>query len=125
MADYSRPVALVISNGVYQNSSDVFGIIDPDTGGANTFTVKLSANGLEPITHWGCRTQLEVSAYNALKNMNTTEFKAYVDAKAAEYGRTPIGSITAFKNNVQISADDANFYTFVASLGLQRIQAPL
>jgi hypothetical protein len=125
MADYSRPVALVISNGVYQNSSDVFGIIDPDTGGANTFTVKLSANGLEPVTHWGCRTQLEVSAYNALKNMNTTEFKAYVDAKAAEYGRQPIGSITAFKNNVQISADDANFYTFVASVGLQRIQAPL
>jgi hypothetical protein len=125
MANYSRPVCLVISNGVYQNSSDVFGIIDPDSGGANTFTVKLSANGQEPVSHWACRTQLEVSAYDALKNMNTTEFKAYVDAKALEYGRQPIGSITAFKNNVQISADDADFWQFIAGLGLQRIVAPL
>ena len=121
MANYSRPVCLVISNGVYQNSSDVFGIIDPDSGGASTFTVKLSANGQEPVSHWATRTQLEVSAYDALKTMNTTQFKAYVDAKALEYGRQPVGSITAFKNNVQISEDDADFWQFIAGLGLQRI----
>ena len=125
MANYSRPVCLVIPNGVYQNSSDVFGIIDPDSGGAATFSVKLSANGQLPVTHWATRTQLEVSAYDALKNMNVTQFKAYVDVKAAEYGRQPVGSITAFKNNVQISDDDADFWQFIAGLGLQRIADPI
>lgn len=28
--------------------------IDPDTGGANTFGVPLSADGSEPATHYGC-----------------------------------------------------------------------
>jgi hypothetical protein len=125
MANYSRPVCLVISEGVFQNSSDVFGIIDPDTGGANTFTVKLEQISDPTKIFWGCRTQLEVSAYNALKNMGNTEFKAYVDTKAAEYGRQPIGSITAFKNNVQISDDDADFWQFIAGLGLQRIATPV
>ena len=44
---------LVISNGVFKNASDVFNILDDDSGGANTFTVKLNATGLEadPVTH--------------------------------------------------------------------------
>jgi hypothetical protein len=121
MPTYSAPVCLVVSNGVLQNSSDVFGIIDPDSGGAGSFTVKLSANGLEPVTHWACRTQLEVESLDHLRNDSTTQFKAYVDLKAAQFGRQPIGSVTAFKNNVQISEDDADFWQFVASLGLQRI----
>lgn len=116
---------LVVSNGVLQNSSDVFTILDPDSGGAGTFSVKLSANGLEPVTHWGCRTPLEPATLNALQNMNITQFKAYVDQVAAIRGRQPVGSVTAFKNNVQISAADANFWTFVASLGLQAIQEPI
>jgi hypothetical protein len=122
MPTYSAPVCLVVSNGVLQNSSDVFGIIDPDTGGANSFTVKLSANGLEPVTHWACRTQLEVESLAHLRNDTVTEFKAYVDLKAAQFGRQPIGSVTAFKNNVQISADDADFWAFIAGLGLQRVE---
>jgi hypothetical protein len=121
------PFCLVISNGVLQNSSDVFTILDKDGGGAKTFTngVRLSANGLEPVTHWGCRTLLPADVHNALTAMNVTQFKAFVDAKAAEYGRTPVGSVTAFKNNVQISAADANFWTFAASLGLQAVQEPV
>ena len=121
MATYSRPVCLVVSNGVLQNSSDVFTILDPDTGGANTFTVKLSANGLEPVTHWGCRTVLEVATLDHLRNDTTSEFKAYVDEVSAIRGRQPVGSVTAFKNNVQISAEDGNFWTFIAGLGLQRV----
>jgi hypothetical protein len=121
MPQYSPPVCLVVSSGVLQNSSDVFGIIDPDTGGAASFSVQLSANGALPVTHWGCRTQMEVESLQHLRNDSTTQFKAYVDQKAAQFGRQPIGSVTAFKNNVQISADDADFWQFVAGLGLQRI----
>ena len=122
---YVGPFCMVVSNGVLQNSSDVFSILDPDSGGAATFSVKLSANGQLPTTHWGCRTMLEEATHNALVNMNVTQFKAYVDQVAATRGRTPVGSITAFKNNVQISPANANFDTFIASLGLQWVQDPV
>lgn len=121
---YVGPYCLVVSNGVLQNSSDVFTILDPDSGGAATFSVKLSANGALPATHWGARTFLEPGTLNALQNMDVTQFKAYVDQVAATRGRTPVGSITAFRNNVQISALNANFFTFIASLGLQLVQEP-
>ena len=121
MPAYSQPVCLVVSNGVIQNSSDVFAVIDPDAGGAATFSVKLSADGLEPVTHWGCRTQLEAATLDHLRNDTTQEFKAYVDLKAAEFGRDPVGSVTAFKNNVQISEDNGDFWEFIAGLGLQRV----
>lgn len=122
MTHYSEPVGLVVSNSALQNSKDVFGILDPELGGASSFSAKLSANGLEPVTHWACRTQLEVESLEHLRNDTTAEFKAYVDLKATEFSRTPIGSVTAFKNNVQISDDDADFGQFIADLGLQRIQ---
>ncbi len=122
---YVGPYCLVVSNGVLQNSSDVFALLDPDSGGAATFSVKLSATGVAPVTDWGTRTYLEPETLNALLNMTTTEFKAYVDQVAAARGRAPVGSVTAFKNNVRISALGANFFTYIASLGLQRIQAAL
>lgn len=116
---YVGPYNLVVSNGVLLNSSDVFAILDPDSGGASTFNVALSANGQLPASHWGTRTLLQDTTHNALVNMNVTQFKAYVDQVAAERGRQPVGSITAFKNNVQI--DGGDFWAFVASLGLQAI----
>jgi hypothetical protein len=117
------PYCLVVSSGVLQNSSDVFTILDPDTGGASTFSVKLSANGLLPATHWAAYTYLESDVYNALTNMTTTQFKAFVDAKAAEYGRTPVGSVTAFKNNVQIGGK-GDPWAFIAGLGLLIVIEP-
>jgi hypothetical protein len=121
---YIGPFCLVVSNGVLQNSSDVFTILDPDSGGAATFSVKLSPNGQLPVTDWGCRTMLEDATHNALANMNVTQFKAYVDQVAAIRGRQPVGSVTAFKNNVRISAANADFWAFVAGLGLQLVQEP-
>jgi hypothetical protein len=118
---YVGPYCLVVSNGVLQNSSDVFTILDPDSGGAGTFSVKLSASGTLPATHWGARTFLQPETLNALQTMDTTQFKAYVDQVAAERGRQPVGSVTAFKNNVAISALNANFFTYIASLGLQLV----
>lgn len=117
------PYCLVVSNGVLQNSSDVFNILYTDTGGASTFSVKLSANGLDPATHWAAYTYLQEDVYNALTTMTTTQFKAFVDAKAAELGRTPVGSVTAFKNNVQIGGS-GNPFDFITGLGLTLIIDP-
>ena len=115
MASYN----LVISNGVYLNASDVFNILDDDTGGANTFSVRLNASGLgtDPVTHWATRTPLTPEVHNALTNMTVQQFKSFVDAQAALKGRTPVGSVTAFKNNLQISEGD--FFEFIGSLGLK------
>lgn len=125
MTQYTQDIGLVISNGVFQNSSDVFNILDPDSGGAATFSVKLSANGLEPVTHWGAYTVLEVATRDHLRDDTVTEFKAYVDEVSAIRGRTPVGSVTAFKNNVQMSTEGENFWSFIAGLGLQRVQDPI
>ena len=117
------PFCLVISNGVAQNGADVFSVLDPDSGGASTFSVLLSANGAEPASHRAAYTYLMPATHNALTTMNVTQFKAYVDQVAAERGRTPVGSVTAFKNNVQISQAGASPWAFIASLGLQVVQS--
>lgn len=117
------PYALVVSNGVLQNSSEIFTVLDPDSGGADTFKVPLSADGLDPTTHWGAYGYFEPETITAL-GLSTTEFKAYVDDLATERERPGVGSVTAFKNNVQISAEGQDFYEFVATLGLQRIKPP-
>lgn len=116
---------LVISNGVYLNASDVFNILDDDIGGANTFSVKLNASGLpsDPTTHWAARSPLTAEVHNALTAMDIQQFKAFIDEQATLKGRTPVGSITAFKNNVQISSGD--FWEFIDSLGLKAVQSPL
>lgn len=118
------PYNLVISSGVLQNSSDVFNILDPDSGGSATFRVRLSANGQEPVSHFGTRTMLEEATVNALQNMSTTEFKAYIDQVSAQRGRAPVGSVTAFKNSLQMD-NGTTFDAFIASLGLQRIRVSI
>src|SRR6478736_4894146 len=116
MATYLGPFCLVISNGVKQNGSDCWAVLDPDSGGAATFSVALSPNGALPVTHWACRTPLEQATYDALTTMSTTQFKDYVNSLAITRGRGQVSG-AAFKNNLSISAANANFNTFIASLG--------
>ena len=118
------PYTLVISNGVLANSSDVFNILDPDSGGEATFTVQLSADGNAPATYWAAHTPLEQATVDALTTMTTTQFKAYVDQLSTQRGRTPVGSITAFKGSLRMSAAGDNPWTYIASLGLKQIIQP-
>ena len=121
---YTPRLAIVVPVGVLQNSSEVFTILDPDSGGAATFSVPLSADGLEPVTHYAAYTVLEQATYDALTTMTTTQFRNYVNGLADQRGRTQIASATAFKNAVEI--EDINnlvgFQAFITSLGLQRIE---
>lgn len=121
-ATWTDPLNLIVPNGVIQNSSDVFAILDPDTGGAATFSVKLSADGSAPATYWGARTPLLWDTYNALKIMTVQEFKAYVDQLSIERGRQPVGSVTAFKNSLLMD-ETMGFWEFVAANGLQPVQS--
>ena len=115
---------LVISNGVFQNSADVFNILDDDSGGTKTFSVKLSSDGGATLTHWAAYTSLSEATHSALKNMTVQQFKTYVDEQAAIKGRTPVGSVTAFKNNLQMSEADADPWAYIASLGLTQYNEP-
>lgn len=117
------PFILVIGNGVLQNSSDVFNILDPDAGGSRTFRVPLNASGsdLNPVDFWAAYTKLEPATYTALSTYTTTELKAYVDQLAILRNRTPVGSITAFPNSLQMAS--GNPWAFIASLGLQIVRS--
>lgn len=124
-SEWIGPFNLVISNGVLQNSSDVFHILDPDVGGASTFSVPLSADGSQPPTHWGCRTPLKQATFDALRFMSNPDFMDYVNDLAAALGRTPVGSVTAFKNSLQMTTDPSvSFWDFIASIGLQTAYPP-
>lgn len=116
------PYILVISEGVKRNASDVFNILDPDSGGSNTFTIPLNITGssLEPTTYWAAYTYLEPVTVTALTTYTTIELKAYVDQLSVLRGRTPVGSITAFPNSLQMQ--EGNPWGFFQQLGLQMVQ---
>lgn len=122
MSNFVGPYCLVIPAGVWQNSSDVFAVLDPDSGGAATFGTKLSADGLEPATHYAANTMLEENTYLALTTMSTVEFLNYVNSLADQRGRNQLASATAFKNSLQISAEGQHWRSFLEQLGLQVIQ---
>ncbi len=125
MTQWTGRYAIVVSNGVLKNSSDVFHILDPDTGGAETFSVPLNASGdpADDVSDWAAYSPLPVDVRDALLYMSVQEFKAYIDQRAAELGRTPVGSVTAFKNDVRLSEEGGSFWDFIASLNLQRVQS--
>lgn len=117
---YTQPYNLAIPSGVKQNGADCWAVLDPDSGGANTFSVPLSANGQLPATHWACRTILEQETYDALTTMTTTQFKDYVNALAGTRGRGQVSG-ASFKNSLLMAEGDFN--AFLAANGLQRIVA--
>lgn len=117
---YVGPINMIVTEAVKKNASDVFAILDPDAGGAATFSVALSPSGAANATHWGTRTYLEEATYNALKNMTVTEFKAYVDQVSTIRGRTPVGSVTAFKNGVMLD-ETTDFWSFATAQGLKAV----
>ena len=117
--ELAGPINMIVTESVKLNSSEIFAILDPDTGGAATFSVALSPNGQANATHWAGRTYLEPRTYNALKNMDVTQFKAYCDMIADERGRPRVNNVTAFKNGVKL--DEGDFWSFVEAQGLKPV----
>jgi hypothetical protein len=113
---------MILSEATLANSSEIFAVLDPDAGGAATFSVALSPSGAANATHWGCSTYLEQRTYDALTTMNTTQFKAYCDQIAAERGRVAPNNVTAFKNGVVIGQVGEWFWDFATAEGLQAVR---
>lgn len=118
---YTQPLALIISNGVKQNGSDAFAIIDPDAGGAATFSVPLRTKGTtDGATHWAANTPLQEEAYLALRDMTTTQFKDYVNQLGGQRGRGSVSG-TAFKNSLLMGEPGGDFWAFVDASNLERV----
>jgi hypothetical protein len=116
------PIALIVTEAAKINSGEVFNVLDDDGGGVRTFSVALSPSGAANATHWAAYTYLQPAVENALRNMTVTQFKAFVDAEAAKKGRTIPGSVTAFKNSLQMSQPGESFWDFIAAAGLKPVQ---
>jgi len=118
---YTQPLALIISNGVKQNGSDAFAIIDPDAGGAATFSVALRTKGTTGgATHWGANTPLREEAYLALRDMTNNQFKDYVNT--LKPGKSISGA--AFKNSMLMGEPGGDFWAFVDANNLERVPDP-
>ncbi len=120
---YIGPFNLLLPAGVRQNGSDVFTILDQDSGGAATFSVPCSLDGTGVATFYGARTWLEADTHNALTTMSTIQFKTYIDQLAVIRGRTPVGSITAFKNSLIIGDGSQGFTAFLTANLVMRIRS--
>lgn len=117
------PIALVVTEAAKLNSGEVFNVLDDDSGGVATFSVALSPSGAANPTHFGAFFyRMDEALLIALRDMGINEFKAYVDAEATEKGRTIPGSVTAFKNSLQVGNVGEQFWTFVARVGLKPVQ---
>lgn len=107
---------MVIPDVVKADTDAIFAILDPDVGGADSFTVPLSSNGTS-ITHWGCYTRMIRDSYVALTTFSNNDFKTYVDGLKPD-NTVPLGTIQSFKQRVELGGENEDFWQFVASLGL-------
>lgn len=116
-----RRVCIVIPAAAQARAAQVLDVLDPDMGGALTFSVALSATGAEPATHYGCAGVVDVQA---MREQAAAAFRTWIDAQADEKGRKRPGSLSGFKTAVKISRDEQDFDDFIFSLGLRRVVSP-
>lgn len=117
MADYTNRIAIIIPANVKPDTDAIFSILDPDVGGANSFTVPLSSDGGNSITHWAAYTRMIQNSYTALTTFSNNDFKNYVDDLKPD-NSVPLGTIQSFKQRVLLGAEGQDFWEFVAAQGL-------
>ena len=101
------------------NADEIFAILDPESGGAKTFSVALSFIGDNTIKAWGANYyEMDEALYNAIKTATNNQFKAFVDSFAAQHPERPLpSSVIAFKQNIVIGNPGEDFYAFIAANG--------
>lgn len=126
MAIYTQRVAIIIPAKEKPDADAVFGTLDPDVGGANSFTVALTSNG-NTLSDWGAYSRMTQDSYNALTTMDNNQFKNYLDSlpdpvdangDPAPELRPTLGQVQSFKQNVILGAEGQDFWEVVAANGL-------
>ena len=78
---------LIIPADILDAANRLSAIIDPDTGGATTFTIGFSADGSEPATHYGTQSMVAPQYVQLLQLGDPAYVQAALEALATEYGR--------------------------------------
>ena len=80
---------LLIPADILDAANRLSAIIDPDTGGANTFTIGFSADGSEPVSNYGTQSVMAPQYVQLLQLGDPAYVQAALEALATEYGREP------------------------------------
>lgn len=120
---YTDRIPFVIPAINKSDADAVFATMDPDFGGAGSFSVPLNATGAGNPTHWGSYGPVETGAYAALTGTNAA-LKAYLDSRPAKSGITPpsLGVVQSFKQTALLGAPGQNFWAFLTANGLKRVE---
>lgn len=78
---------LIIPAAIADAANRLSAIIDPDTGGANTFAIGFSADGAEPITHYGTQSMMAPQYVELLQLGDSAYVQGALEMLATEYGR--------------------------------------
>ncbi|MEF3074114.1 hypothetical protein V2P20_03660 [Methylobacter sp. Wu1] len=116
-----QKVIFIVEDAFVANARDITRVLDPDSGGAETFQVPLSSDGQPPVTHWAAGLELSEGLLTILKTYTASEFKVYLDNLAAERGREPIAEVTAFPDHIRIYDDGRSHWEVFAVESLQRV----
>ena len=113
---------LIIPADILDASNRLSAIIDPDTGGAETFTIGFSADGSEPASHYGTQSMVAPQYVQLLQLGDPAYVQAALEALATEYGRDmptteDCGAFTA----AVIVRPGEDLMSVAAELGLVRV----
>lgn len=116
-----KKVIFIVEDAFVANANDITRVLDPDSGGAETFKVPLSPDGQLPITQWAASLYIGEELLTILKTYTAAEFKVYLDNLAAERGREPVSEVTAFPDHLKIFDDGRSHWDVFAAESLQRV----
>ena len=129
--NWTGNIPMSISDTLKTKANEVWNLIDPDQGGANTFSVPLSPSGSPNPTACGTMTLLERERYDALAGtpqpdgsrvaLTNAEFTAFLQARSVKLGRPIPSNANSFRPQFKIGVEGQDFDAFLAASGLQRV----
>ncbi len=84
MSRWPHTIVMIIPAALLAVGNAIGRALDPDIGGEHTFSVPLSADGTEPVTHYGASTAAAESFVQTVQAV-TTEQVGLVELVAADY----------------------------------------
>ena len=88
MTTYTQFRALIVPAAKQATANAISHVLDPDTGGAETFRMGYSADGIEPVTHYVASVPLTEQTAALLDNPDAGPMFAGLQQLSAARGRT-------------------------------------
>ena len=113
---------LIIPADILDESNRLSAIIDPDTGGAETFTIGFSSDGFEPASHYGTQSMMAPQYVELLQLGDPVYVQGALEMLATEYGREPpvTEDCVVFTAGVIVRPGE-DLMSVAAELGLVRV----